>query len=319
MSRIKGEPVSRRKAMAAVRFLVAGARSDALAQSQALSFYQQTVQRYEGACRLWWTRSWRTPLAAAMVLENAGHTGMLFFSPPDAPGVDRAALVDLVGQVCGESIAAGGMSMVQSLLPADATQQLQVLGEGGMVRLTQLNYMRLELPANLPPLLLEDQLTWRDFHHAGEYAFGQVITETYRQSLDCPALEGVRRIEDVIAGHRASGIFTPQSWWLAIFQGQPAGVLLLNDTLSGNSCDVVYLGVAPPFRGQGIGRAMLRRAMHETAQRGATAVTLAVDDANAPAARLYESEGFAVLSRRVAYVRTWRTLQSSTGLSPACG
>src|SRR3712207_8951894 len=39
-------------------------------------------------------------------------------------------------------------------------------------------------------------------------------TTLFRSSLDCPALNGVRDMEDVLAGHKASGEFDPALWFL---------------------------------------------------------------------------------------------------------
>ena len=44
--------------------------------------------------------------------------------------------------------------------------------------------------------------------------FAETILQTYRDSLDCPGLNGVRQIEDIIAGHKASGEFDPALWFL---------------------------------------------------------------------------------------------------------
>ncbi|MCX4739609.1 GNAT family N-acetyltransferase [Streptomyces antibioticus] len=54
------------------------------------------------------------------------------------------------------------------------------------------------------------------------------------------------------------------------------------------------LAVADEARGRGVGRALVRAAVEETRRRGARRITLRVLGHNAPARRLYESEGFAV-------------------------
>jgi mycothiol synthase len=64
------------------------------------------------------------------------------------------------------------------------------------------------------------------------------------------------------------------------------------------------LGVRPSARGQGLGRAMLRRALAAAADAGYTDVKLDVDTDNADGAgRLYESVGFVPLRVTVAYQR----------------
>jgi ribosomal protein S18 acetylase RimI-like enzyme len=57
------------------------------------------------------------------------------------------------------------------------------------------------------------------------------------------------------------------------------------------------LAVDPASRRQGIGRALLRSAIHDAADRGVAAVALCVSVTNASAIALYESEGFRVTRR----------------------
>jgi ribosomal protein S18 acetylase RimI-like enzyme len=57
------------------------------------------------------------------------------------------------------------------------------------------------------------------------------------------------------------------------------------------------LAVDPASRRQGIGRALLRAAIHDAADRGVAAVVLCVSVTNASAIALYESEGFRVTRR----------------------
>jgi mycothiol synthase len=52
------------------------------------------------------------------------------------------------------------------------------------------------------------------------------------------------------------------------------------------------LGVRKAYRDQGLGRALLLRALHDVKRRGAVAAELDVDGPNASAKRLYESVGF---------------------------
>ena len=114
-------------------------------------------------------------------------------------------------------------------------------------------------------------------------------------------LSGVREPADVIAGHRASGVFRPQSWWIA-YEGQtPVGCVLSNDARMQHSAELIYLGVAPKFRGQGLGRVLLRRAVADAFDRGLTALTLAVDSRNHYALQLYQAAEFNETARQLAY------------------
>ncbi|MGW7007721.1 GNAT family N-acetyltransferase [Streptomyces sp. NPDC054933] len=50
-------------------------------------------------------------------------------------------------------------------------------------------------------------------------------------------------------------------------------------------------GRGPPWRGKGVGRALLRDALRRAAEAGVERVSLSVERAN-PAGRLYAAEGF---------------------------
>ncbi|MBD3206597.1 GNAT family N-acetyltransferase [Candidatus Bathyarchaeota archaeon] len=53
-----------------------------------------------------------------------------------------------------------------------------------------------------------------------------------------------------------------------------------------------FMGVKDSYRGQGIGRSLLNRFIHEVKNTGAQKVSLDTDPSLVPAIRLYESDGF---------------------------
>ncbi len=294
------EAVPNRKQHQAVRFLIGGSRQDELVEAQALALERQTLAGRNGSSHLWWARRWRQPLAAALVFENVGRTGMLFASPAEAPGVDVETLIELLRKLGGFALGRG-LSMVQSLMPPEARADKNVLERAGFARLAQLTYMNWDL-SRFEPAAPPGELGMLAVGQCGEAMLAEVITASYRQSMDCPALEGLRQIGDVIAGHKASGVYRPESWWIATWSGAPAGCMLLNDNPITGAADVIYLGVAPEFRGRGLGRAMLQHAAQDIRRRGYVNMTLAVDAANRYAAAIYQSAGFKPLFSRDAYV-----------------
>jgi N-acetylglutamate synthase len=66
---------------------------------------------------------------------------------------------------------------------------------------------------------------------------------------------------------------------------------------------VESIGVVPRARGRGLGRWLLRRCEALLDDRGAREITLRVAQSNAPAAALYAAEGYAEVSRSVAWGR----------------
>ena len=73
--------------------------------------------------------------------------------------------------------------------------------------------------------------------------------------------------------------------------------------VGGDEGEILNLGVAPAYRGRGLGRALVERMLAELRGRGARAVYLEVRESNVVARRLYESLGFAEVARRARYYR----------------
>jgi GNAT superfamily N-acetyltransferase len=82
---------------------------------------------------------------------------------------------------------------------------------------------------------------------------------------------------------------------------EPVGVAVLAFTWTLEHGGLVAwldeLFVVPHHRDRGIGRALLQRALEVARERGCRAVDLEVDADHARAERLYQREGFALLSR----------------------
>ena len=225
---------------------------------------------------------------------------MLFHSPPGAVGVDGEALTAVVRNAAADSLKRG-MSFVQSLPEAQDSQSVGVLRAAGFERIARLSTMRLDLSRHAATPEGHD-LGWRNHTCFSERELGDVISRTYEGSLDCPRLTGLRRMSDVIASHKAGGVFRPEAWWIADRQGRPAGCVLVNDDAAGPGAELVYVGVVPEHRGSGIGDALLRRAITQAKQRGQRVITLAVDASNRFAVALYEARGFEQTHSREAYM-----------------
>ena len=79
------------------------------------------------------------------------------------------------------------------------------------------------------------------------------------------------------------------------------GCLIVTDHPEHGSCELVYMGVAAPWRGHGWGKDIARFAQWLTASTPRPRLVLAVDAANAPAIAMYESVGFHAWDRRTVY------------------
>jgi ribosomal protein S18 acetylase RimI-like enzyme len=133
--------------------------------------------------------------------------------------------------------------------------------------------------------------------------FARAILASYEQTMDCPGLLGLREVDDIIAGHMATGRFDP-SLWYAFYQGDvPVGVMLLGILPPHRSGELIYLGIAPAYRGKGLARPILEHGLGELSARDTTRLLLAVDEANQPAIRLYRHLKFRTSARKAALIR----------------
>jgi ribosomal protein S18 acetylase RimI-like enzyme len=225
-----------------------------------------------------------------------------------AAGLLQKALADLKAR---------GFRLAQAVLDESAgLRAARDLTRGGMPRVTELLYLERDTalpfaaarhvgspregPGRAVPGL---HLEWQPFQPALEAQFRNVLQATYIGSLDMPELDGARGLDDIMESHRAAGRFDPGRWQLGHVPGRPeaASVLLLAEVPSRPAWEVVYLGLTPPARGHGLGRAVVGHAL-ELARAHVGRLELAVDCRNVPATRLYRSTGFVVRDRRAVHL-----------------
>ncbi|HET6427358.1 MAG TPA: GNAT family N-acetyltransferase [Phycisphaerae bacterium] len=243
----------------------------------------------------WCARGLRGIRAAAMGHLGPGRIATVFHSRPRRDR-DVRVLSELLSRMT-EAIFEADCVYVQSLVPPSQRLAAEVCAGAGYAYLAQLIYLR--LPVRPAPTVPADALDWKTVDGTGDELLKRVIAETYVDSMDCPGLVGLRSMDDVLAGHRASGVYTPAGWLLPHKGGECVGCILVNDAGERSAgTDVVYLGVRPPWRRQGLARAMLARAVAYAASRRKSSIALAVDAANTPAVNLYRSAGFTETDRR---------------------
>jgi len=301
------EPVPASETDRALSLLVGG-RSDIRARHALEAFAALLHGPDLLRCDFRWARTLLGPRAAGLVVRNPGNTAMIFHTPADR--ADAGALRRLLLELSDATLSDGIISFVQALLEPDRPVDAAALSEAGFERLTQLLYMtRLVSEAVEEPPQLE--LEWSQFARGDERELGGVIADTYVDSLDCPRLRGKRQLPDVIASHRGTGVYRPQSWWMPARGGERVGCVLVNGVPGEPAAaEIVYLGVRPAFRRRGLGRALIRHALADAFARHVRHVHLAVDSANTPAAALYQSEGFVETHRRDVFVKCAPNLEN---------
>jgi ribosomal protein S18 acetylase RimI-like enzyme len=296
----RAEPAERREALSV---LLTGRSSGS--RSAVDQFLQFTQAQRLALDELWAAFRGPSPIAAVLIVPSAGGTAMTFLSPTlsQAP---RPLHVELIREACLAQDP-DRLRLIQALLDPDQHGQRLALEDAGFEYLAELVYMQRSIRRGEDAVDLlsgmDLELThWTEQHRE---LFARAIEASYERTLDCPGLLGRRRIEDVIDGHMGTGRFDPQMWFVLHRAGEPAAVMLLNEVTHRQAYELVYLGLSPVYRGQGLGTRMLRYGVAQVAQRRGASLLLAVDQDNTPAVRLYRREGFTATGHKTAllYVR----------------
>lgn len=274
-------------------------------ERQVTSFIEYGRKLSLGLDRHWLMRRDSRPVCGITCLESPGRTAMLFFPQRADDHADPAALVELFGRVAAEE-SQRGIRLLQVLLDPEDAAGSRLLERAGFRQIALLDYLECRVPpaaASHPGPRAPLGLRWTEYDGHTHARFAALIRRTYDGSLDCPGLSALRDIEDVMAGHRAAGLFVPRRWQLLSIDGVDAGCVLMSENPLRPTMELVYMGVAPDFRGRGVGRRILDKGLDIARAEGAASVTLAVDRENVPAARLYASAGFVRTGARRAMLR----------------
>jgi len=252
-------------------------------------------------------------LSAALAVPNPGRTAMLFAtrqggrvrSGGGKMHMERTARV--IDAAC-RSVVCARSRLAQALLEPRERAERQMYEMAGFKYLASLSYLQRSTGAigraeSAQTIEWPAGATLHPYSENLHDAFGEALQKSYVETRDCPALCGMRRPDDVLEGHRATGVFDPDLWTLLRLADEPVGLLLMNPSADGQSIELVYLGVAREARGRNLGQMLMRHGLRQAAARPERSISLAVDDQNTPALRLYFRSGFRRLLRRVAMIR----------------
>jgi ribosomal protein S18 acetylase RimI-like enzyme len=244
-------------------------------------------------------------LAALVCLPVAGASALVW-PPGSVPGREAEAREDRLLRRARDWLRGRGVKLAQALLAADENRLAPPLVRNGFAHVTHLWYLRRDLRLLPGPRAAPAGLRFRPYDPADPEPFRRALVRTYEGTLDCPEVNGVRTVDEILAGHRAQGEFDPGRWWLAYAGDEPVGVLLLAVPPGEGAWEVAYLGVVPQARRRGYGRELLLRGLAQAREAGAAHVTLSVDGRNHSARALYRGAGFEPYDRREVYLALWR-------------
>ena len=248
------------------------------------------------------------PIYACLFIAHPGRTALVLTAGPPkiaklSTGPENASPEVALDRLCRWAFHCR-CNLLQVLLDPDDAARQSICIQAGFKRLTDLIY--LALPCDPPAQHVDNppETSWLTYSPSHHDLFKDVITQTYCDSLDCPELGSLRDIEDVIRGHRTAGASDVRHWKVLLQSGRPVGALLLSVLKSGNTTELTYMGLVPSARGHNLAQVMLTEAVSCTRRSSCQCLTLAVDQRNLPAHRLYLRFGFQELISRTVMFRS---------------
>jgi GNAT superfamily N-acetyltransferase len=188
---------------------------------------------------------------------------MVFASHPRVAD-QTTGIAQLVDHACRE-VVGWHVDLAQALLDPGETLERRMFEAAGFQELAVLSYLERPVSKTSPPPAPRwpagTRVRVEPYRHGMDGELGTILERSYEQTLDCPGLYGLRRTEDIIAGHKATGRFDPSLWTLLYVDDEPAGVILINPFPGHKVTELVYIGLAPFARGRGLGRQLLRHGL----------------------------------------------------------
>lgn len=243
---------------------------------------------------LWVALAGDQVLAAAWIQFVAGRTAVVWLPQAGNPVVE-----DLLCEVA-EALDREQVTLAQFLVSDELSVDDSLLEKADFQRLARLAYLAAEVGSRSRPT---SSLAFENNASEDPERLGKLLRQTYELSADCPRLNGVRNLDDTIAGYREQGEFDPKYWSFIQSQGVDVGTLLLTFHADTRNWELVYMGLVPAVRGQRLGRDVLDYAFWQVSQAGANQLVLAVDEANTYAMEMYLRAGFTAWDHRTVYAR----------------
>jgi len=239
----------------------------------------------------------------AWIQEIAGKTAVIW-TPPLEADIGESLL-----RAAADYVDARGIPLAQMVVGEHDGYSAELHRRCGFPRFAELLYLFAEISTVSAPADAKPHGELQFIAHAGDdpQRLSRLLERTYINTLDCPGLDGIRSMDDVLEGYRAQGRYLPANWYFVVRNGADVGALILAEHPGFGNWELVYMGVIPEARGQKIGEKITRFALDAAAHSGAERLVLAVDSANAPALATYRRVGFKEWDRRIVYARLQMT------------
>jgi ribosomal protein S18 acetylase RimI-like enzyme len=243
-------------------------------------------------------------LSGAIICMPIRGAGALVWPPRTSDVPDAVAIQDELIHRAVSWLRQRGAKLGQALLDPSETQLAAPLERNGFQNVTTLCYMRRTADQAFVGIS-HGRLTCQPYDSADRATFAQTLLRTYEGSRDCPEVNGVRTIDEILDGHAADAGTNFERWWLAFDGTKPVGVLLVTESAEWQAWEVAYVGVVPEARGRGLGRELMQQVLAAARTAETKQLTLCVDARNAPAIALYRGLGFEHYDQRAVYLAVW--------------
>jgi len=289
------ETISRRPATRADAAAVA-----ALVAADETALLGRPSRVVAGDMLAWWSRcdletnSWLLEengrLVGAGWFEYRAHAPVAFFVGIVAAGQKGRGLGGMLSDLGESHAASSGAERVHTwTLAADAAAAV-LFESRGFREVRRFYDMAIELDGPVPEPLLPDGLTLETFREEDARPFHDALSEAFKDHWE----HHPRPFEQWWAERQKVHDYTPELWYL-VRDGEEIAATVINDPERSGGGYVGALGVRRPWRGLGLGKALLYHSFAEFQRRGQTRVTLGVDaDSPTGATKLYERVGMHV-------------------------
>ncbi|MBZ5487462.1 GNAT family N-acetyltransferase [Halomonas aquamarina] len=248
------------------------------------ALHEALQQARQAAWRGLWIAEHQGRITGALWVQPLDHATAQLWLPLKQSPASLALL-----QTARTFVAENSLTLCHVVLPPSHYAWETALLDLGMIRLAALRHMAVKLGGQADTCQPAVSIRLEPFEALNASAQHALLDLISQGSLDSPALYDALGAEALLAGFHQRAPAAPRHWYSVNVGIERVGVLLL---APGAEWELLLMGVAPRWRGRGIGRAVLIAALRMACEAGAPELLLTVDANNAPARHLYAQAGF---------------------------
>lgn len=238
-------------------------------------------------------------VGAALAVIQPGRTA-LTYQPRLTPGGPEEAAADLNDAVT-QFLLQHDVCLAQEVLPLTALADATRARDFGFTIEVELWYLAADastFPASPP----SGALTVEPYTDDQLVRLAEILSRTYDQTLDCPEINGVRSSIESLCSYRQTGSFNPNNWGILRSNGQDVGCVIIarHEDQSG---ELIYMGLVPEARGRGWSHEAVDWAKWIARVARCTILSVAADQRNTPALKVYDAAGFVQFDARRVMLR----------------